>query len=198
MKNKKAITKQLILVNDATEFIRRYTLTTARHLNYGEIRIKKIDPKRTNKDPGWILEEYSYNVSRTGTGGKTPLKKFNYKVTVGGVHNLNNLSRYMRIKGGLKELKLAGKLPTGEKVYKGLVEFWVKELKAWKPKDLASTFFPKSWPEEKIRKVIQEASLNIYFRDRNLYRGITKEGIKIEFRVSPQTGEITTAYITFK
>ena len=91
-------------------------------------------------------------------------------------------------------MKEIGRLPTGEKVYSGLVEFWVKELNQWKPKDLPSTFFPKNWSEDKIRKIVEEATTNIYYNDRNLYRGVTKQGIKIEFRVNPVTKEITTSY----
>ena len=85
----------------------------------------------------------------------------------------------------------------GEKVFEGLVEFYVKELKTWsKPK--LSTFFPKKWSEEKIRKVIEEAAMNIVYKDGNLYKGVTKKGIRIEFRLDLKTREISTAYITFK
>ena len=187
--NLKQFEKKLVLVNDETEFIKRYTLSTAQHINYGEVRIKKINPKLGKKDPNFIVEEYSYTPKR----GKTGISKYNYRAIVGGMHNLNNLNRYVRLVG---KLELAGKLPSGEKVYKGLVEFYVKELKAWsKPK--ISTFFPKKWSQEKIKKVIQEASMNIYHNDGNLYRGITNDGIRIEMRIDEISKEIRTAYITF-
>lgn len=110
------------------------------------------------------------------------------------MHNLNNLNKYVRLKG---ELKLLGKLPTGEKVYEGMVEFYISELKQWS-KAKKSTFFPKKWSESKIRAVIQEASMNIIYRDRNRYIGKTKNGIQIEFRLNLDTREIETAFITFE
>lgn len=190
VENKKAFIKRLTLVNDATELIKLYTLNTAKHINYGEIRIQKINPKLSKKDPKRILEEYNYTPKK-GKIGKTGVQ---YKSIIGGMHNLNNLNRYVRLVG---KLELAGKLPTGEKVYKGLVEFWIKEQKKWSiPK--TSTFFPKKWSEEKIRKVIEEASMNIMFKDRNRYIGITNEGIQIEMWINQKTKEIETAYITFE
>jgi hypothetical protein len=190
VENKKAFIKRLTLVNDANEFIKFYTLTTAKHINYGEIRIQKINPKLSKKDPKRVLEVYSYT-PKNGKIGKTGVQ---YKSIVGGMHNLNNLNRYVRLVG---KLELVGKLPSGEKVYKGIVEFWIKEQKKWSiPK--TSTFFPKKWSEGKIRKVIEEASMNITFKDRNRYIGITNEGIQIEMWINQKTKEIETAYITFE
>ena len=189
-RNLKEFERKLILVNDATEFIKRYTLTTAQHINFGEVRIQVINPKLPKNDPKRIIEEYSYTPKR----GKTGKSKAQYKATVGGMHNLNNLNRYVRLKG---ELELAGKLPTGEKVYKGLVEFYVKELKQWS-KAKPSTFFPKKWSEEKIKKVIEEASMNIVKKKGNKYIGLSKDKIQIEMWVNEKTKEIETAYITFE
>lgn len=167
VKNKKKIKFKPYLFVDAIEFIKRYTLTTAQHINYGHVRIQKIDPKLPKSDPKRIVEEYKY----TPKGGKKGGGKFNYQPFVGGMHNLN---KYVRLKG---ELELLGKLPTGEKVYKGKVEFFISENKAWKAKKLASTFFPKQWSERKIQAVIQEASMNIIYRGGNRYIGKTKNGI---------------------
>ncbi|WP_397364017.1 EndoU domain-containing protein [Olleya sp. R77988] len=71
-----------------------------------------------------------------------------------------------------------------------------RELKDWS-RFKTSTFFPKQWSKQKIAKVIEEASMNIYFKDGNLYRGITKSGIKIEMRINQANKEINTAYIIF-
>ena len=190
LKNKAKIEFKPHLLVDAKEFVKLYTLTTAQHVNYGHVRIKKINPKLPKTDPKRIVEEYKYTPKRGKKGGG----KFNYQIIVGGMHNLNNLNKYVRLKG---ELKLLGKLPTGEKVYEGMVEFYISELKQWS-KAKKSTFFPKAWSENKIRTVIQEASMNIVYRDRNRYIGKTKNGIQIEFRLNLNTKEIETAFITFE
>ncbi|MEE1897969.1 EndoU domain-containing protein [Flavobacterium rakeshii] len=195
LKNKKALLNKLILVNDVTEFIRRFTLNTARHINYGEIRIKKLNPNFAKNDPAYVVEEYSYSTTNRGRGGKSPLKKFVYEVEVTGMRSLNNLNKYIKLMG---ELELLGKLPTSEKIYSGKVQYWIKELNQWKVKKMASTFFPKKWSEVKIRSVIQEASMNIQVKQGNRFVGMTKQGILIEFRVDAASGEITTAYIKLK
>ena len=110
------------------------------------------------------------------------------------MHNLNYLNRFVKLVG---KLELVGKLPTGEKVYKGVVKFWIKELKQWS-KSKSSTFFPKQWSKEKIAKVVEEASMNIIFKQGNRYIGATKKGIKIEMRINQVTKEIETAYIIFQ
>ncbi|GEM_PF-6817136 len=190
IRNKRKIEKKLVLTPDFKAFFKIYTLTTTQHINYGHIRIKKINPKLPKNNPKRIIEEYKYTPKRGKQGGG----KFNYQIIVGGMHNLNYLNKYVRLNG---ELKLLGKLPTGEKVYKGMVEFYISELKQWS-KSKESTFFPKKWSKNKIQSVIKEASMNIILRDGNRYIGITKNGIQIEFRLNLDTREIETAFITFE
>ncbi len=190
LKNKAKIEFKPHLLVDAKEFVKLYTLTTAQHINYGHVRIKKINPKLPKTDPKRIIEEYKYTPKRGKKGGG----KFNYQIIAGGMHNLNNLNKYVRLKG---KLMLLGKLPTGEKVYEGMVEFYISELKQWS-KAKKSTFFPKKWSKNKIRAVVQEASMNIIFKKGNKYVGKTKNGIQIEFRLNLDTREIETAFITFE
>lgn len=40
--------------------------------------------------------------------------------------------------------------------------------------------------------------MNIIFKDRNRYIGITNKGIQIEMWINQKTKEIETAYITFE
>jgi hypothetical protein len=178
------------IVNNVTELLLVLPRKTLSHINYGEITIRRIDPKLP-KGKEAILEKYTYIPKK----GKSGLRQYNYEVKVGGMHNLNNLNSDVKL---IFELKLKGRLPTGEEVYEAFVSFYIKEWKAWKVKRFASTFFPKSWSEEKIEKVVIEAALNIYEKKGTRYRGITSEGIKIEFRVDLETRIIKTAYIIFK
>ncbi len=190
LRNKEKIKLNPHLLMDVKEFVKTYTLTTAQHINYGHVRVKKINPKLPKNDPKRIIEEYKYTPKRGKKGGG----KFNYQIFVGGMHNLNNLNRYVRLQG---ELKLLGKLPTGEKVYEGMVGFYISELKQWSTIK-KSTFFPKKWSENKIKAVIEEASMNIILKKWNKYVRITKNGIQIEFRLNLDTREIETAFITLE
>ncbi|OVE54725.1 EndoU domain-containing protein [Chryseobacterium mucoviscidosis] len=114
---------------------------------------------------------------------------------MGGFHILNKLNnKLVRIAENLGTKVL----PTGETVHLAKIEYWIKEMGKWDLKKDTHTFFPSKWDINKIKKVVQEASENITFKQGNKYRGITKQGIEIEFYISPETREITTAYIYFK
>lgn len=56
MKNKEAFKNKLVLVVDVREFLKIYTLTTAQHINYGHVRVKKINPKLPKTDPKRIMK----------------------------------------------------------------------------------------------------------------------------------------------
>lgn len=168
-----------------------FTENSASHINYGEVTITKVNSRLPKNDPKWIVEKYSY---RPGSGVKSK-SGFNYLVNPSGMHNFNNLNKFVRLVG--KPI-LKGKLPSGAKVYECEVEFFVKEINGWKRKDTISTFFPKSWTKTKIRKVVEEAMQNIHIVDRNRRIGITKDGTEIEFWINLQTREVETAYIIFK
>ncbi|MCX8533515.1 EndoU domain-containing protein [Chryseobacterium luquanense] len=155
------------------------------HIEDGHIRIKKY--KADN-----LVEEYEYLASK---GGKVAESGFNYSPTVGGFHILNKLNnKLVRIAENLGTKVL----PTGETVRLAKIEYWIKEMGKWVLKKDTHTFFPSKWDINKIKKVVQEASENITFKQGNKYRGITKQGIEIEFYISTETREITTAYIYFK
>ena len=156
------------------------------HILKGEIRISKIDART-----GAVIEEYTYT---PGSGGILPEKGFNYKVkTAGGLHQEKFIDGINSKIIGTKRLK--GKLPTGEEIFEADIEFFVKELNAWKQKSNPSTFFPDSWGEDKIQSVIKEASENLIEVNGRNYTGVTSNGIKIEFWKSSNSDEIESAWI---
>ena len=76
------------------------------------------------------------------------------------------------------------------------IEVYVPELGGWKVKTSSlSTFFPKNWSDYKIERTIKEAMENIYFKDKNKFRGKAKDGIKIEYYYSKTKKGTNTAYI---
>ncbi|CAL2094260.1 hypothetical protein T190611E02C_60057 [Tenacibaculum sp. 190524A05c] len=179
------------------------------HIRFGHIRIEVINNsvnKRLSNglpNPDYIEEVYEYVVSR---GGRTvdslgQGKVFKVKAW-GGSHFLKNLDgKNVRI--ATPKTSLSGnistfKLSTGETVRKVQLEYFIKETNTWKLKNDPSTMWPKEWDILKVRNVINDATKNIYFNNGdNLFRGITPEGYKIEFRVNRETKEIDTAYIIF-
>ena len=74
---------------------------------------------------------------------------------------------------------------TKSKNSKGIWEAKIKALRVstneWINKEQPSTFFPTEWTKEKLVEKIHEAYINKNHNGINIFQGITKCGIKIEF-----------------
>lgn len=174
------------------------------HMLKGHIKIEIVNGQLPTKvlingieqpNPSRILEEYEYLL---GKGRVKSTIKPPYQARIkakGGMHMLKNFNKNLiQIYDHIK----VEFLPTGEKVLISKIKYWVEEIGEFVVKKDKHTFFPKEWDINKIKKVVQEASGNITFKQGTKYRGITKEGIEIEFYIDSKTREITTAYIYFK
>jgi len=174
------------------------------HIVQGHVKIEIVNAQLPKKilingieqnNASRILEEYEYLL---GNGrAKTTIKPpYQAKIkSKGGMHVLDNFNKKLI---QIYEHVSVEFLPTGEKVLISKIKYWVEELGEFVTKKDKHTFFPKEWDISKIKKVVQEASENITFRQGNKYRGITKQGIEIEFYIDAKSREITTAYIYFK
>ena len=173
----------------------------ADHTKFGHIRIRKIDPQAPRGSN--VIEEYEYLPGN----GRAIEEGFNYKLmSRGGAHVLRNLNNdHIRIIENLDTRKL----PTGDTVRMAKIEFFIKELKhidvdlpenlkGWRTKTDIHTFWPQNWNYQKIEQAVKEATENIIFNERNKFRGLTKDGIEIEFYIDNRTKEIQTAYIYLK
>jgi len=73
------------------------------------------------------------------------------------------------------------KIPGGETVRIAKIEYWAEELGQWVLKSDKHTFWPVNWSMEKIKQSVLEAARNITYKKGNKYRGITDNGVEIEF-----------------
>ncbi len=159
------------------------------HLEFGHVRVKKLDPQKPRGEN--IVDEYEYLPGN----GLTPESGFSYKISVSGAHMLRNLNNdFIRIFENITTRKL----PTGETVKIGKIEFWVEELGQWMAKKDTHTFWPQGWTYKQVEEVIKSSSENIFFNVGNKFRGVSKDGIEVEFYINEITKEIETAYIYFK
>ena len=68
----------------------------------------------------------------------------------------------------------------------------------WIPKTAQSSFFPRTWDEQKILNEIQNAFINKTFVSGNTWKGLSSEGIEIRmFLKTDGTNQIITAFPIF-
>ncbi|MBL7725398.1 MAG: EndoU domain-containing protein [Chitinophagaceae bacterium] len=170
------------------------------HMAHGHIRITVVDgsvPKKLpnrKPNPAYIIEQYEY-LPGQGRKKNTIHKKYSFRLDgTGGSHFLKNLDN--------RKVKIIEKIETrkipGGTVRIAKIEYWVEELGQWVLKSDKHTFWPVNWSMEKIKQSVLEAARNITYKKGNKCRGITDNGVEIEFYINEINKEIETAYIYFK
>jgi len=173
------------------------------HIEKGHITIEIVNGKLPKKikvrgkfqpNPDYIVEEYRYIL---GEGRSQSSITPPYQARIKGAGGSHIIAK---INNQLIRIVESGThvLPSGETIRIATIKYWIEEKRIWKLKDDIHTFFPSNWNLEKIRSVVEEASKNITFKQGNKFRGITKNGIQIEFYIDLKTRELSTAYIYLK
>jgi hypothetical protein len=171
------------------------------HIRFGHIKVTVVNTNVLKKlpngepNPNYIAEVYEYTIGQGGRVFQDLLPNQAYKIdSVGGAHFLKELDpNSVRI----AENVFTKKISTGETVRQVKLDFFVKELNAWKFKNNPSTMWPKNWDIKKVRNIVFEATENIIEHNNRRFVGKTNDGLMIEFYINRSTKEIETAYIIF-
>ncbi len=181
------------------------------HIEFGHIRVEVVNSNLPttlpdgSKNPNFIAEAYQYVVGKGGRTSADILNNQSFRIKAwGGSHFLKNIDNVtVRLATPPNKLEqLTGnfgtfKLSTGEIVRKVQLEYFIKETNTWKLKKDPTTMWPRSWDIEKVKNIVKEATENVTDVKGRVFKGLTKDGYKVEFWINKQTKEIDTAYLVF-